>query len=60
MSESKVFRRIEQLRKEIEEHNHKYYVQANPSVWFKRHWLWVVSLLLVPVAIIFGLRRRHA
>jgi len=34
-------------------------VQANPSEWFKRHWLWVVSLLLVPAAIIFGLRRRH-
>ena len=32
MSESKVFRRIGQLRKEIEEHNHKYYVQANPSL----------------------------
>lgn len=32
MSESKVFRRIEQLRKEIEEHNHKYYVQAKSSI----------------------------
>ena len=32
MSESKVLRRIEQLRKEIEEHNHKYYVQAKPSI----------------------------
>ncbi|MDP3280520.1 MAG: hypothetical protein Q8M57_05650, partial [Nitrosomonas sp.] len=34
-------------------------VQANPSEWFKRHWLWVVSLLLVTAAIIFGVRRRH-
>ena len=32
MSESKVLRRIEQLRNEIEEHNHKYYVQAKPSI----------------------------
>ena len=32
MSDSKVLRRIEQLRNEIEEHNHKYYVQAKPSV----------------------------
>ncbi len=35
-------------------------VQANPTEWFKRHWFWVVSLLLVPAAIIFGLRQRHA
>ena len=35
-------------------------VQANPSEWFKRNWFWIASLLLVPVAIIFGLRRRHA
>ncbi len=32
MSDSKIFRRIEQLRKEIEEHNHKYYVQAKPEI----------------------------
>jgi len=35
-------------------------VQANPSEWFKRHWLWIALLLLVPVAIIFGLKRRYA
>ncbi len=35
-------------------------VRANPSEWFKRNWLWIASLLLVPTAIIFGLRRRYA
>jgi hypothetical protein len=33
-------------------------VQANPSEWFKRHWLWIVLLLLVPIAML-GLRWRY-
>lgn len=32
MSSSKVLHRIEQLRKEIDEHNHRYYVQAKPTI----------------------------
>lgn len=35
-------------------------VRANLPEWFKRHWLWIASLLLVPMAVIFGLRRRYA
>ncbi len=35
-------------------------VQANPSEWFKRNGLWIALLLLVPAAIIFGLRHRYA
>ena len=35
-------------------------VQANPSEWFKRNWLWIVLLLLAPIAMILGLRRRYA
>lgn len=27
-------------------------VQSNPSEWFKRHWLWIVPLLLVPIAML--------
>ena len=34
-------------------------VQANLPEWFKRHWLWIASLLLAPIAVIFGLRRRY-
>lgn len=35
-------------------------VQANPSEWFKRNWLWIVLLLLAPIAMFLGLRRRYA
>lgn len=34
-------------------------VQANPSEWFKRNGVWI-ALLLAPVAIFFGMRRRYA
>lgn len=37
----------------------RFSVQANPSEWFRRNGLWM-ALLLVPVAIILGLRRRYA
>lgn len=35
-------------------------VQANPLEWFKRNWLWIVLLLLLPIPIILGLQRRYA
>lgn len=35
-------------------------VQANPSEWLKRNWLWIALLLLAPIAMILGLRRRYA
>lgn len=37
----------------------RFSVQANPSEWFRRNGLWM-ALLLVPAAIILGLRRRYA
>ncbi|SEF50113.1 hypothetical protein [Nitrosomonas ureae] len=36
----------------------KFSIQANPMEWVKRHGIWVVLLLSVTAAIIYGLRRR--
>ncbi|MCC6691223.1 MAG: hypothetical protein IT235_06780, partial [Bacteroidia bacterium] len=32
MTKEQAFKRIEQLSKEIDEHNHRYYVEAKPSL----------------------------
>lgn len=38
----------------------RFSVQSNPMEWIKRYGLWIALLLFTPIAIILGLRRRHA